>query len=170
MKKFFHLTVFLLFCGLAVLGCRSDDAVDNDTYSRVIEVRESFVKSSSSNSLYGIHKTFSTPLFSSDVVLVYRQDGTSGGTPIWKLLPKTYYLSQGELDYTFDFTKNDVQIFANGNFNLAAQDAAFQNAYLNNQTFRVVVVPASFASALKSREYTQVILQLQNEDIQVRKF
>lgn len=175
MKKYFTWMILAIFGGLFLMSCeRNTDTVDNDTYSVVYDIRENFVKSSTSNSLYGINKTFNTPLYSSDVVLIYRQDGTSSGNPIWKLLPKTYFLTQGELDYTFDFTRNDIQIYANGNFDLSAQDTTFKNTYLNNQVFRVVIVPASMgkksATSVKIdyNDYDAVIKYFNIDDTKVK--
>lgn len=163
MKKIFLLTLVAIL-GFVAVSC-GDRIIDNSTvqdntvYSQVYDLKGvNFVKSSTSNSLYGINKTFTNPLYNSDVVLIYRQDGTSGGNPIWKLLPKTYYITQGALDYTFDFTKNDIQIYANGNFDMSVQDSAFFNTYLNNQNFRVLIIPAVFGkSSVDFNDYNAVI-------------
>ena len=176
MKKYFTLMVLTIFGGLFMISCdrvvETTPVQDNDTYSKVYDITENFVKSNTSNSLYGINKEFVTPLYNSDVVLVYRQDGTSGGSPIWKLLPKTYFLSQGELDYNFDFSKYDVQIYANANFDMVAQDAAFKNSYLNNQKFRIVIVPASFgarnSSSVNYDDYNAVIKYYKIDDSKVK--
>lgn len=168
--------VLAIFGGLLMMSCErvvdNGPIQDNDTYSSVYDITENFVKSGTSNSLYGINKEFKTALYNSDVVLVYRQDGTSSGSPVWKLLPKTYYLTQGELDYNFDFSKYDVQIYADANFDLAAQDAAFKNAYLNNQKFRVVIVPASFgnrtSSSVNREDYNAVIKYYKLDDSKVK--
>lgn len=163
--------VLAIFGGLFIMSCDRNN-VDNDTYSTVYDINENFVKSGTSNSLYGINKQFTNALYNSDVVLIYRQDGTSEGSPIWKLLPKTYFLTQGELDYSFDFTKNDVQIYANANFDMVAQDAAFKNSYLNNQKFRIVIVPASFgarnSSGVNHDDYNAVIKYYKINDSKVK--
>lgn len=137
-----------------LVSCDKDDDVDYDTYSVVYDVRENLVNSTGSNIdfVYGVYKKFETPLNNSDVVLIYRQD-TSSGTAVWKLLPKTYYFEDGELDYHFDFTANDIQIFADANFNLTTQSNAFKNQYLNNQIFRIVLVPASFGNKNNKVDY-----------------
>ena len=80
---------------------------------------------------------------STDVVLVYRQSGVDNGNPIWQQIPRTLFLTEGELDYDFDFTKNDVLIKAGGTIDFSLQNAAFIANYLSNQRFRIVLVPAS---------------------------
>jgi hypothetical protein len=41
-----------------------------------------------------------------DETIVYRMSGLVNSTPIWHLIPRTIYLSNGnELDYDFDFSK-----------------------------------------------------------------
>jgi hypothetical protein len=173
MKKIF-LLMLVAMLGFVAVSCErtidNTNNIDNTVYSQVYDLKGmSFVKSSTSNSLYGINKVFTTPLYNSDVVLIYRQDGTSSGNPIWKLLPKTYFLTQGELDYTFDFTKNDIQIYANSSFDMSIQDATFFNTYLNNQTFRVVVIPAEFGkSAVDYNDYNAVIKHFNIDDTKVK--
>ncbi|MBW8358391.1 MAG: hypothetical protein K0M63_01160 [Weeksellaceae bacterium] len=140
MKNYFSLLLIALF-GFVAVSCtdRIDDPVqDYDTYSVTYDLKNvNFVYNATDG--YHISRTFNTPIFSSDVVLVYRQNGTANnGTPVWQSIPRTLFLTQGELDYDFDFTVNDIMIYAGGNYDISTTPT-----YLNNQTFRVVVVPAS---------------------------
>ena len=172
MKKFFSL-LFLSVFALFMVSCNNsddDNYVDNDTYPHVIDITENFKNSDGSNAdyLYGINKGFSTPLYNTGVVLIYRRD-VSSGTAVWKLLPKTYYFQEGEMDYTFDFTVNDVQIYADSNFNLTSQDATFKSTYLNNQTFRVVLIPASGRVTVNYEDYNEVIQKYNIDDSNVTK-
>lgn len=145
MKKIFSL-VLIAMLAVTVVSCdRTDDevqVVDNDTYARIIDYNVNFIKSSTRNSLYGYTNNLPTGFLNTDVLLIYRQTGSSGVNPIWKLLPTTNFLAQGELNYYFDFTKVDFQISADADFDLLAQDSTFKNTYLNNQSFRVVLIPA----------------------------
>ena len=77
------------------------------------------------------------------MVLVYRLSGVSSGADVWKLLPESYFMGNGTLDfrYDFDFTRYDVNIFMNG-FDLAG----VSNSYRTNQVFRVVVIPGYFGN------------------------
>jgi hypothetical protein len=147
MKRFFLLSAIAVLAFSTIESCRQQNdpipVPQSYDYPQAYDiVGVNFQQSQDSNSLYGYNKAFSSPIYSSDIVLIYRKDGTSNGNPIWQILPKTYYITQGALDYTFNFTVNDIQLYANGDFDLSAQDNNFKNTYLLNQTFRVVVIPA----------------------------
>ncbi len=146
MKKYFTILLVAIL-GFVVVSCtRTNDVqtVDNDTYSVVYDLKnQSFVKNTTTN-VYEIYKQFNNPIYSSDVILIFRQNGTSNGNPIWQSIPRTLFLTQGELDYDFDFTKADILIKAGGTIDFSTQTQAFKDTYLNGQTFRVVIVPASF--------------------------
>ncbi|MEO0570129.1 MAG: collagen-like protein [Bacteroidota bacterium] len=87
-------------------------------------------------------------VFESDIVLVYllwdQIEDPDGGNPIdiWRLLPQTRILDQGLLQYNFDHTFLDVNIFLESDFDL--------NTLLpgdtDNQVFRIAVVPTEFGS------------------------
>lgn len=142
MKKIFSLAIVGLLTFTVVSCDRTNDTIvqtpDNDTYSTAYDLNNvSFTKNS--NGDYAISRNFNNPLVESDVVLIFRKSGTTdNGSPVWQSIPRTLYLSQGELDYDFDFSKYDIQIYAGGTF-----DPALEPTYINNQTFRVVVVPAA---------------------------
>lgn len=139
MKKYFSLLLIAIF-GLVVVSCDNrNDEPDYDTYSVTYDINNANFAYSATDGYY-ISRTFATPLFNSDVVLVYRKSGsTSNGSPVWQQIPRTLYINATqELDYDFDFTSNDVMIYAGGNYDISTTPT-----YLNNQTFRIVQVPAS---------------------------
>ncbi|WP_417427628.1 hypothetical protein [Halpernia sp.] len=145
MKKIVSLAIIGLLA-FSVLSCdRTNDNVqqvqDNDTYSTAYDLNNvSFVKDN--NGDYTISRNFNNPLVESDVVLIFRKSGTTNnGSPVWQSIPRTLYLTQGELDYDYDFSRVDIQIYAGGTF-----DPGLAPTYINNQTFRVVVVPAATGS------------------------
>jgi hypothetical protein len=155
---------------LAVIGmfsfqsCTTEDStyIDNDTISTVIETKPvSFLATS-----YAIRYTFPSPIYSSDVVLVYRLTGASNGNDLWEFLPETHYFADGtrNFSYNFDFTKNDVQIYLEGN-NLGTLDAA----YRLNQIFRIVVVPADIIYGIDKNNYPAVMNALKINESQVQK-
>jgi len=87
-------------------------------------------------------------VFETDAVLVYRkigEDGTAGGAPIevFRMLPQTYFLDGGALQYNFDFTFFDIFIYLDGTIDFATLDSQ----YTQDQLFRIVVVPAEFAAS-----------------------
>lgn len=76
----------------------------------------------------------------SDAVLVYILWDVDGSTPIWRLLPQAITTS---VRYNFDYTPVDFRVFIDAddpNYNLGS----LNNATLQNQTVRVVVIPSDF--------------------------
>ena len=113
---------------------------------------------------YTIYRALTPKIFASDVVLIYRMTGTiDASTPIWQLIPRTLFLSQGELDYDFDFSKEDFTIYAGGTY-----DLSLTPQYINNQTFRIVIVPGSFSAAINKNNYADVMAALNVRESQVK--
>jgi hypothetical protein len=89
-------------------------------------------------------------VFPDDMTLVYilfdEIPGNNGGlVDLWRLLPQTLYTDFGEFQYNYDFTNGDATLFLDGpastNFdNLTTAD-------LNNQTFRIVILPADLVNS-----------------------
>ncbi len=137
MKKF---TIFLAIIGLlSIQSCTVHETTpintkDNDTISEVWEFNRSFTTTNNFSNLISFPHT----IYVSDMVLVYRLAGIDNGANVWKLLPETYFTSNGALDfrYNFDFTNYNVNIFMDG-FDLAG----VTNAFRINQVLRVVVIP-----------------------------
>lgn len=152
---------------LAVIGMFSfqsctTSVTDNDTISTVFETKQvSFLPSN-----YTIKYTFPYSIVSSDMVLVYRLTGTVNGNDLWEFLPETHYFSDGtrNFGYNFDFTRNDVQIYLEGN-NLGTLDPA----YRLNQIFRIVVVPADLVYGIDKNNYPAVMAALKINENQVQK-
>lgn len=170
MRKWFLFSVLAL--GFLWIGCNSSDDrdEDRDTYSVIYDIVESFYQQPSGG-VHVISKNFNRPIPSSDVVLIYRRQAVDGGNNVWRLIPKTLYLDEGELDYSFDFTRNDINIYASGNFNLTNQSNEWKNTYLNNQMFRVVIVPASAGRyEIDFSDYDAVIKHYHIDDSRVPKF
>ena len=153
MKKFLPFFLIALFSAF-IISCTSNDDnhQDYDTIAAVYEIPN---VNFDYNNGYQVYRQFQNPLFASDMILVYMQTATANGNPVWELLPKTYYFNNGdELDYTFDFTRNDVTIYAGGTFDLTGTQ------YIRNQTFRVVVIPAYFGKGTNTvdfNNYNEVI-------------
>jgi len=89
-------------------------------------------------------------VFESDAVLVYRFVGTTplqdGSTAdLWSQIPQNYFLPQGTLQYVFEHTFVDVEIFIDGNFDMSTLSTDFTDG----QSFRIVFLPSEFAQANK---------------------
>jgi hypothetical protein len=100
--------------------------------------------------------------------LIYRLSGTiDSSTPIWQLIPRTLYLNQGELDYDYDFSREDFKIYAGGTF-----DLALAPQYIQNQTFRIVIIPGYFsgrsAKKVDKNDYNAVIKAYNINDTNVK--
>ena len=140
MKK---ITLLLVFIGMITLqSCtvnEEQDNVDNDTISEVFEVTRSF----NTGNNFSAFVDLGVPIYSSDMILVYHLYDVVGGEDVWRLMPQTYYFNDGgELDYNFDFTRNDVSIFLDANFPLID----LSSAWTQNQTFRIVIIPGYFSN------------------------
>jgi hypothetical protein len=162
MKKI--ITLLAVIGMLSIQGCTTseNDYVDTDTISTVYETNPvSFLATS-----YTVKYIFPYTIYSSDMVLVYRLTGTVNGNDLWEFLPETHYFADGTRDfsYNFDFTRNDVQIYLEGN-DLPSLDAG----YRLNQIFRIVVVPGSFANSIDPNNYAAVIAALKINENQIQK-
>ncbi len=99
-------------------------------------------------------------VFESDVVLVYilwdqTEDGNGEAVDIWRLLPQTLLLDQGILQYNYDFTFFDVNIFLEADFD----KSTLLPADTDNQVFRIAVLPAEFAAGSKlDRSNVQAVM------------
>ena len=162
MKK---ITLILAFIGLITLSSctRQEDDIDNDTISTVFEYTNvNFVAPS-----YGVFLTFPRPIFSSDMVLIYRLSAVDQGEDVWKLVPETFYFPDGTLDfaYNFDFTRFDSNVYLTGN-----ELESVSNNFRLNQVLRVVVIPAGFgnrSSELQSMKYENVIKRYNIDNTQI---
>lgn len=137
--------------------------VDNDTISTVFE--NSTPYNFTVNNGYKINFRLPYTIYTSDVILVYRLTGTVNGNDLWEFLPETHYFSDGTRDfsYNFDFTRNDVQVYLEGN-NLGS----LSSVYRLNQTFRFVVIPAELRYAVDVNKYLEVMNTLNIKESQVQ--
>ena len=168
MKKIFLLLAVVAFIGF--IGCTGQDGApgrdgqngQNGVISEVFELRN--VNFGNSGNGYRIFQNLNPNIFASDVILIYRLSGTiNNSTPIWQPIPRTLFLPEGELDYDFDFSKQDFTIYAGGNYNLSLTPS-----YITNQTFRIVIVPAAFSNKTKEMSYQETIAKYNIDDSNVK--
>ncbi|MEX0288609.1 MAG: collagen-like protein [Flavobacteriaceae bacterium] len=115
---------------------------------KVLEIEGDFNVGNDYSLFYEFPQT--VEVFESDVVLVYilwdqTEDGNGEPVDIWRLLPQTRILDQGLLQYNFDHTFLDVNIFLESDFDLAT----LQPGDTDNQIFRIAIMPADFNSGAK---------------------
>ncbi|WP_411811348.1 hypothetical protein ACLB9Y_15490 [Chryseobacterium scophthalmum] len=164
--------LMLAFVSVFTVSCDNDDDnvqyVDNDTVAGVIEITRSFQYNSTANVDF-INQSIS--MLDSDVALVYRLKAVSQGNDVWEQIPKTFSLVNGNtVTYDFDFTKNDVQIYVSGSYNVSSTPD-----FYNNQTFRIILVPANFVNKgakppVDYSDYNAVIKYFKINDSKVTKY
>lgn len=91
-------------------------------------------------------------VFWEDVVLVYLLYSTENDQDIWRLMPVSFFNSRGTLNLNYDFTQNDVNIFAEASFPLNADQDHF-----DNEIARIIVVPAA-----ESSNYRKGVINFEN--------
>ncbi|CAA7390107.1 hypothetical protein [Chryseobacterium fistulae] len=158
--------LLLAFATLFVYSCDNRDnnnTVDSDTFPKMTDVTGTFTSANN----YGFTQNIN--IQSTDVVLVYRRDVNSNNA--WQLIPKTYFLSAGrELDYNALFSSQQVEVYIDPSFDLSTMTSTEANQFLNNQTFRIVLVPAAQAkgtNAVDYNDYTAVIKYYNLDDSKV---
>ena len=166
MKKI--ITILAVIGMFSLSGCTGPEGPpgvpgDDGLIGSVIEIKNVNFFNDPVDGFILYHK-FAKTIYDSDVVLVYRLSGTiNSTTPIWQPIPRTLFLAQGELDYDFDFSKQDVTIYAGGTYNLALTPQ-----YINNQTFRIVIVPADFVFTVNKNDYSAVMSALNIKENQIQ--
>ena len=160
MKKIyllFTLVIFLFSCEEGPQGPPGRDGFDglnglDGEESFVFEYEFSF-NAPEYSVLLELPGTFT--MLDSDVMLVYLLwEVANDGTEIWRALPQSLYFNDGILEYNYDFTKFDANIFLDGTVNLDGLSADFTD----NWIARLVVVPGQFAgrSTIDYDDYDQV--------------
>jgi len=147
MKKIFLFAVIAVSSILS--SCEGPEGPRGATgYSAEAAVYEIDHVNFTSTGNYGIFVDFSSPILSSDHVLVYRLAGVDQNEDVWNILPKQYFRTDGTLDfeYDYDFTRNDVNILLRGN-----DLGGLTDQYRLDQVFRIVVIPGQFANKKSQR-------------------
>ncbi|MEZ4857778.1 MAG: collagen-like protein [Flavobacteriaceae bacterium] len=100
----------------------------------------------------------SIEVFESDVILVYRWEGSENGLDIWGQIPQNFFLNEGLIiQYVFNHTFVDVELLIDGN--LIGDELGLE--FTNDQTFRIAIVPAEFANANLSMEQLENSAQVE---------
>lgn len=155
MKKIFLLLSIVSIFGLTACS-NDDDHVDRDTYPETFETKPiTFIESQPGVSEVVVPLV--PKILASDVVLVYRLSGVNNlGNDIWEPIPTSYDLTQGRLNFNFDFSQDDVVIYLNTNFSFSLRPD-----FTTNQIFKIALVPGFVAKDLKSNDYDTVMNALE---------
>ena len=170
-------TIFLISCegpqgppGLDGFdGFDGQDGADGiNILGKVVDIEGTF----SLENDYSIFYEFpqSIEVFETDVVLVYilwdqTVDNNGDSVDIWRLMPQTRILDQGLLQYNYDHTFFDVNIFLESDFDLST----LQAGDTDNQVFRIAVLPAESATGkLDTSNINSVMahLGIKEDDVQ----
>jgi len=165
----------LLFAIVIAISCEGPQGpqglpgLDGDSFiGSVFEIQGDFTANNSYSLFYEFPSNFE--IYNTDVVLVYILWGQSNGVDIWRLMPQTVVLktineSYPETDviqYNFDYTVDDVQIFLETTMNYAD----LLPGETDDQIFRIVVLPADFA-AKKSVDISDYNSIIKSSDLQL---
>ena len=112
-------------------------------------------------------------IYNSDVVLVYILWEQSNDLDVWRLMPQTVALKTisdtwsdtDVLQYNYDYTYTDVQIFLEGTMDFST----LLPAETDNQVFRIVVLPADFISQ-KSADISDFNSLLKTPNLEIKSF
>lgn len=127
-------------------GIDGKDGKDGESFlGSVFEIEGDFT----SHNNYALFFEFpsSITVYESDVVLVYIlweqvEDNNGEWLDVWRLLPQTVVLDDGVLQYNYDHTFVDVQVFLEGTIDFNT----LLPAEAQDQVFRIVVLPADFVA------------------------
>ncbi|ESU22725.1 hypothetical protein FEDK69T_19850 [Flavobacterium enshiense DK69] len=169
------ITLLLAFIGMIGLqSCVKEEYIvqdinDQDTISEVFEYYDVDFFPDNHNE-YNVLLDFFHPIYTSDMVLVYRLAGVGVDGNEWKLLPETYYFPDGTVDYGYrnDFTQYNALVQLHG-FDLGG----LSNEFKLNQMFRVAIIPAFVnnkqTSKVDFKDYNAVVKAYNIDESKIQK-
>ncbi|MAZ26130.1 MAG: dihydrolipoamide dehydrogenase [Cytophagaceae bacterium] len=155
MKRIFGLLAILT---IVLTSCEGDPGPQGppgqdgvNIVGTTFEINSTFEYNNDSNLWSTGFITFSdftdVEVLESDAVLIYRLDGEgtlNDGSSVdeWSMLPQNFFTNEGTLQYVFNHTFVDAEIFIDGNYDTSNISTGFTD----DQVFRIVIVPSDFAS------------------------
>lgn len=146
--------ILILFSAVGLLsltGCNNDDdvvvapaPVNQVVENEVFQVGPVNFTFDTSINMYSLLYDLDPQIEAADMVLVYRRtfDPGADNTPVWQLIPRTLHDGEvREIDYDYNFDQTSILFTVDANFDLSG------TSYLNNQIFRVVILPGYDSSA-----------------------
>lgn len=136
---------------------------------QIIDIEGDFTEADDYRILFEFPETIE--VFETDIVLVYilfdqTEDSNGEAVDVWRLLPQTLIVDQGLLQYNFDHTFLDVNIFLEADFDFGL----LSPGDTDNQVFRIAVIPTTAAgrSSIDQSNVASVMASLgvEEKDIQ----
>lgn len=109
-------------------------------------VGQGFEVEANFNESNGYSEIFAFPseveVLDTDIVAVYLlwEVDNETGNDVWQPLPVSVFFDDGELQYAFDHTVADVQLFLTGDTDLST----VSNDFTQNQLFRIAILPVDY--------------------------
>ena len=169
MKKIFLLlSVVSLF---TLSSCVDDDPdvvynnTDNYFEAEVFEVNQATFSFDANTGYYTSLYELNPALYPADMILVYRLKDVVNGSDVWEMIPKTLYYDNGDyVEFDFDFTRNDIVFYMGANYDLGTDPN-----FLQNQVFRVVIIPGYDNSArIDLTDYNNVIREFKVDESNIK--
>lgn len=134
-------------------------AGEDGLLAEVFEVNANFNSGNNYSAFYELNP----PIFDSDMLMVYILWNFFEDEPIWRPLPLNQFLPEGILQYDYNFTRNDFEIYMDGNIPLSGVGSEFTM----NQVFRIVIIPGFLLEDINDiNDYEEVkkVLNIEEED------
>ncbi|KEO73347.1 hypothetical protein [Anditalea andensis] len=123
-----------------------------ETMAETLEVELDFTAFNDFQEIYD----FEPPIFDDDIVLGYiRWEIDPDQGAIWRPLPETVFFEKGVLQYKIDFTSSSFRLFLESTFN----PELLESEWLENQYFRIVIIPSVFVNPAGRVDYTNLSLE-----------
>ncbi len=165
--------ILILFTATFIMSCTvrdGRDGIDGEDgdalLGSIFEIEGDFTFENAYTLIHDFPLDFE--IYDGDVVLVYilwaqveQNDGSM--LDIWRALPQTRVFEEGILQYNFDYTLVDVQIFLDGDIDFEILSAGDTH----NQIFRIAVLPAAFAYE-KSLNMNNLNSLMNNDEVRSR--
>ena len=135
-------TILLILAAVTITSCEGPmgpPGLDGDALiGTIFEIEGDFTPQDEYRLFFDFPSDF--VIYDTDIVLVYILWQHVDGMDIWRLLPQTVVLDEGVIQYNFDYTVADVQVFLE--FTIHEDD--LHEDETDNQIFRIAVLPADF--------------------------
>ena len=158
MKKIKTLLISLLSLSFVLASCEGPSGPpgrdgtnglngNNSTSNAIFEIDDADFNAANNFTIGGVIPE-EISIFPSDLVLVYRRNGTDTTIDgeeidIWELLPQNFFFEQGTFLYTFNHTQENFEIVIDSNFDLNELTESQNTNFLNDQIFRIAIVAAA---------------------------